>query len=74
MEQYTCLLYTSGVGIVVAAGVLAAEAVGAAAGTDALDLVGGHADAHAGAAEEQRLAALPLDPLDAHFSAQLPDN
>ena len=46
--------HAQGVGVVVAAGVLSAEAVGAAAGTDALDLVGGHADAHAGAAEEQR--------------------
>ena len=42
--------HAQGVGVVVAAGVLSAEAVGAAAGTDALDLVCGHADAHTGAA------------------------
>ena len=50
--------HAQGVGIVVAAGVLAAEAVRAAAGADALDLVGGHADADTGAAEQQCLLAL----------------
>ena len=50
--------HAQGVGVVVAAGILAAEAVRAAAGTDALDLVCGHADAHTGAAEQQCLAAL----------------
>ena len=53
--------HAQGVGIVVAAGVLAAEAVGAAAGADALDLVGGHADADTGAAEQQGFVALAAD-------------
>ena len=42
--------HAQGVGVVVAAGILTAEAVGTAAGADALDLVGGNGDADTGGA------------------------